>query len=71
MRNDMFEHGDFLILELQAFEDQGISIWLDGAPSTSTEVFQVMSVKEQESYMRDYVFDKGKIRQIRFDRIDL
>lgn len=70
MRNDMFEHGDFLILELQAFEDQGISIWLDGAPSTSQEVFQVMSVKEQESYMRDYVFDEGKIRQIRFDRID-
>lgn len=70
MKNNMFEHGDFLILELQAFEDQGISIWLDGAPSTSQEVFQVMSVKEQESYMRDYVFDEGKIRQIRFDRID-
>lgn len=69
MRNNMFEHGDFLIVELQALEDRGISIWLDGAPSSSAEVSQVMSVKEQESYMRDYVFDKGKVSQIRFDRI--
>lgn len=70
MRERIFEHGDFLTVELQAFENQGISIWLDGAPSSSMEVSHRMSVHEQESYMRDYVFEEGKVSQIHFDRID-
>lgn len=70
MKECRFEHGDILTVELQAFENQGVSIWLDGAPSSSLEVSQIMTVREQESYMRDYVFDEGKISQIHFDRID-
>ncbi len=70
MNNDMFEHGDFLMVELQALENQGVSIWLDGYPSSSMEVSMAMTVREQESYMRDYVFDEGKVSQIHFDRID-
>lgn len=70
MKKRSFEHGDVLMVELQAFENQGISIWLDGMPSNSKEVSQKMSVHEQECYMRDYVFDEGKVSQIHFDRID-
>ena len=49
MKECRFEHGDFLAVELQAFENQGISIWLDGAPSSSAEVSQAMTVRESES----------------------
>lgn len=70
MRDDNIENGNILLVELQAFENQGVSIWLDGYPSNSREVSQVMSVREQISYMRDYVFAEGQISQLHFDRVD-
>lgn len=70
MSEDIFEHDRILLVELQALEDLGVSIWLDGAPSSSREVTQTMAVREQNHYMRDYVFDEGKVSQIHFDRVD-
>lgn len=58
------------MVELQEFENRGVSIWLDGYPSSSEEVTQIMALREQISYMRDYVFAEGKISQIHFDRVE-
>lgn len=70
MRNYKVQEGRVLLVELQALENQGISIWLDGYPSNSEEVTQAMSLREQISYMRDYVFSEGKVSQVHFDRVD-
>ena len=70
MGENLFNQGRILMVELQALEDQGVSIWLDGAPSSSREVSQAVAVREHNSYMRDYVFDEGKISQLHFDRVD-
>ncbi len=70
MKEHKFLEEQILMVELQEFENQGVSIWLDGFPSNSFEVTQRMSLREQISYMRDYVFAEGKISQIHFDRVE-
>ena len=57
------------MIELQNYENQGITIWLDGEQSSSSKVSEAMSVREENSYMRDYVFSGGKVSEIHFDRI--
>lgn len=61
--------GQTLLIELQNYEQQGISIWLEGFPSSSAEVSEVMCVREDTNYMRDYVFRQGALSQVRFDKI--
>lgn len=61
--------GQTLIVELQNLERQGISIWLEGIPSSSQQVMNAMFVREDTSYMRDYVFAEGELSEVRFDRI--
>lgn len=56
-------------MELQSIEDRGITIWLEGFKSNSRSVTDAMSVNEQGSYMRDYVFDNGRLQQLRFDKV--
>lgn len=63
------EYGKTLLVELQNFEKHGISIWLEGNPSSSSQVIKAMHVKEDISYMRDYVFQAGELKEIRFDKI--
>ena len=58
-----------LFIELQSYENQGISIWLEGAPSNSREVSEAIAVREENCYMRDYIFSEGKVSEIHFDRI--
>lgn len=59
-----------LLMELQGFEKQGISIWLEGSPSDSFAVSRAVSVREETAYMRDYVYDKeGVLKELRFDRV--
>ena len=65
-----FGTGTMLLVELQSYENQGISIWLEGEPSCSEAVMDTMAVKEANNYMRDYVIDDGIVSEIRFDRID-
>ncbi len=59
-----------LMAELQNYEKQGISIWLDGVPSSPGRVTDAHRVQEGFSYMRDYVFDEEELTEIHFDRID-
>jgi hypothetical protein len=60
---------NMLYLELASMEDRGITIWLDGSPSTSLDVSSQLYIAENNSYMRDYVFDKGVLREVHFDRL--
>ncbi|MCD8218751.1 MAG: hypothetical protein LUD01_12130 [Clostridiales bacterium] len=62
-------NGYALMVELQNYEQQGISIWLEGNPSDSASVMEAIRVREGISYMRDYVFRAGELREVRFDKI--
>ena len=64
MKNCRFDTNKVLLVELQSYEDQGISLWLEGEAVTG-----VMTVKEANQYMRDYVIDDGVVSEIRFDRV--
>ena len=69
MQQRYADSGQTLLIELQNYEQQGISIWLEGFPSSSVEVSEVMCVREDTNYMRDYVFRLGALSQVRFDKI--
>ncbi len=62
--------GFALMAELQNYERQGIAIWLEGSPSSPDRVCDALRVREEFSFMRDYVFRDGELREIRFDRVE-
>ena len=39
--------------ELDAYQAQGISLWLDGEPSSPKEIWKAHKIAEDISYMRD------------------
>ena len=51
-----------LYLELSSLEHMGTTIWFEGVPSNSKEVTEELSVTEENSYMRDYIFNYILIR---------
>lgn len=59
-----------LYLELTSWEDRGITIWMDGSISDSRQVSDQICVSEENTYMRDYVFDEGVLKEIHFDKIE-
>lgn len=63
------EERENLFMELQSIENRGITIWLEGLESNPRSVADAMSVNEQSSYMRDYVFEQGRLTQLRFDKV--
>lgn len=63
------EHTQTLYLELTSWEDRGITIWMDGSISDSRQVSDQICVSEENTYMRDYVFDEGVLKEIHFDKI--
>lgn len=58
-----------LLVELQKIEEKGIALWLEGLPSDSIGIANAVCVNEENAYMRDYVYDKGVLRELRFDKI--
>ncbi len=64
------EHMQRLYLELTSLEDRDITIWLEGYPSDSKSVTSQLSVSEDNTYMRDYIFDEGVLKEVHFDRIN-
>lgn len=58
-----------LIVELQEIEQRGIALWLEGLPSNSTGIANAVFVNEDGAYMRDYVYDEGVLKELRFDRV--
>lgn len=63
------EHMQTLFLELQSYENQGITIWLEGLISTPMHVTSQISLNEENLYMRDYIFDEGVLKEVRFDKV--
>ena len=46
-----------------------ITIWLEGAKSSSQDVASQLCVQEESTYMRDYIFDEGVLKEVHFDKI--
>lgn len=58
-----------LFVELQEIEQKGIALWLEGIPSDSQGITNAIFVNEEEAYMRDYIYDEGVLKEVRFDRV--
>ena len=58
-----------LYLELASLEDRGITIWLEGVVSNSGDVTSQLCVQEENTYMRDYIFDEGVLKEVHFDKV--
>ncbi len=59
-----------LYVELQKIEERGIALWLEGLPSSSQSITNAIFVNEDEAYMRDYIYDEGVLKELRFDQIN-
>lgn len=58
-----------LFVELQKFEEKGITLWLEGSPSDSLGIANAVFVNEDDAYMRDYIYDEGVLKELRFDKV--
>ena len=57
--------------ELEQYRQKGISLNLEGFPSSPSEIVHAHLIAEDGGYMRDYIQnEKGEIRKIDFDRIN-
>lgn len=59
-----------LLNELQRYYKKGVSLWLNGRPSTPKTIVKAHRVAEAGAYMRDYVENtKGEVERLEFDLI--
>ena len=64
-----YEHMHRLYLELASLENQGSTIWLEGCPSDSEHVASQLNIHDENLYMRDYIFDEGRLKSVHFNKI--
>lgn len=70
MKNENGVEKQELLIELEHIQNRGITIFLDGIPSSPITVTDVLYVNENSNFMRDYVTDeRGVWTELRFDRI--
>lgn len=70
MKNENGVEKQKLLIELEHIQNRGITIFLDGIPSSPITVTDVLYVNENLNFMRDYVTDeRGVWTELRFDRI--
>ena len=65
----MVKKTEKLYMELSALENRGVTIWLEGTPSNSLNVSNQLSIHEDTSYMMDYVFEEGRLKEVHFDKV--
>ncbi len=58
-----------LFIELKNIQGRGITIFLEGEKSTPENVSEHLCIQEECSYMRDYVYDEGVLRELHFDKV--
>lgn len=58
-----------LFVELQRIEQMGIALWLEGLPSSSLSITNAIFVNEDDAYMRDYIYDEGVLKELRFNKV--
>ena len=59
-----------LFVELQEIEKRGITLWMEGNLSNSGRIADAIFVNESEAYMRDYIYDKEVLKELRFDKVN-
>lgn len=57
-----------LYIELQSIADRGVTIWLSGAKSSPKKVAKEL-LHEECDYMRDYIFEKDRLKELHFDKL--
>ncbi len=58
-----------LFIELMGIQGRGITIFIEGEKSTPETVANLLCVQEENSYMRDYVYDEGVLTELHFDKV--
>ncbi len=58
-----------LFVELEKIQGRGIILFLEGKKSTPKTVSDVLSIQEDSTYMRDYIYDKGVLKELHFDKV--
>lgn len=59
-----------LYAELEKYENRGVSIRLNNQPASPMQIVTAHMVKEENAYMRDYVWDEqGDVKEIGFHSI--
>ncbi|MCI8281351.1 MAG: hypothetical protein HFI76_06600 [Lachnospiraceae bacterium] len=60
-----------LLIELENIQNRGITIFLEGIPSSPLTVTDALCVNDSNDFMRDYVTnEKGVWTELRFDRVE-
>ena len=58
--------------ELKSYQEAGVTLWLDGHPSTPKEIAKAHKIAEDGIYMRDYEEnEKGEIAKRKFDFVKM
>ena len=56
--------------ELELYEQSGVSMRLEDSPASPMQIVTAHMVKEDQVYMRDYVWDeKGHMKELAFHNI--
>lgn len=56
--------------ELEMYEQSGVSMRLNNNPASPMQIVTAHMVREEQAYMRDYVWDeKGHVRELSFHNI--
>lgn len=59
-----------LYAELEEYENSGIRIKLNDYPASPMQIVSALMVREESSYMRDYVWDdKGQVKELAFHNV--
>lgn len=59
-----------LFAELEKYEQSGVSMKLNNDPASPMQIVTAHMVKEEQAYMRDYVWDeKGRVKELTFHNI--
>ena len=69
MESDIIEDEQYrnLFVELSEYERMGVRMKMNGHPASPLQIASAHAVKEELSYMRDYVADEnGKVKEGRF-----
>ena len=64
MKKETYEE---LYAELEKYENAGIRMKLNDYPASPLQIVSAHMIRENPSYMRDYVWDdKGKVKELTF-----
>jgi len=67
MKEEMYKK---LFAELEKYESSGVRMKLENCPASPMQIVNAHMLREEVSYMRDYIWDdKGKMRELTFHNI--